>query len=114
MASRVEATMTSAEVQAIVKAEIGGDWSQSNAHGVDLRKCLVQPRKVACRNTFPKLHGGKPLELWIVLEETPGRRDGYLIVFDETQRVFGLADWDGETPVFLGFHGTFLNTLEGM
>jgi|SRR5258708_4822342 hypothetical protein len=106
--------MTSAEVQMLVKTEIGGDWSQSNAHGVDLRKCLVQPRKVACRNTFPKLHGGKPLELWIVLEERPDKRDGYLIVFDETQRVFGLADWDGETPVFLGFHGTFLNTLEGM
>jgi hypothetical protein len=107
-------SMTSAEVRAIVKAEIGADWSQPNDHGVDLRKCLVQPRKVTCRNTFPKLHGGRPLQLWIVLEETPGKRDGYLIVFDETQRVFGLADWDGDTPVFLGFHGSFQDTLQGM
>lgn len=106
--------MTSAEVRAIVEAEIGGDWSQSNSHGVDLRKCVVRPRKVACRNTFPKLNKGKPLEFWIVLEEHPGRKDGYLIVFDEDQRRFGLADWSNETPVFLGFHGTFMNTLLGM
>ena len=51
--------MTSAEVRAIVEAEVGGNWLQSNAHAVDLRKCLVQPRKIACRNTFPKLDGGK-------------------------------------------------------
>jgi hypothetical protein len=114
MAFTVEATMSSAEVQAIIEAEIDGNRSQSIAHGVDLRRCLVHPRKVACRNTFPKLHDGRPLELWIVLEETPGSRDGYLIVYDETKRVFGLAAWDGETPVFLGFHGTFLNTLNGM
>jgi hypothetical protein len=106
--------MTSAELQEIVHGEIGGDWSQSNSHGVDLRKCLVQPRKVACRNTFPMLHGGRPLQLWIVLEETPDCRNGYLIVFDETQRAFGLAVWDGETPVFLGFHGTSVDTLQGM
>jgi hypothetical protein len=110
----MEKAMTAADVRAIVEAEIGGNWSQSNAHSVDLRKCLVQPRKVACRNTFPKLDGGKLLQLWIVLEETPGTKDGYLIVFDEARRVFGLADWEGDTPVFLGFHGSFLNTLQGM
>ena len=106
--------MTAADVRALVEAEISDDWSQSNSHHVDLRQCLVMPRLVSCRNTFPKLAGGMPLELWIVLEETPGKRDGYLIVFDERKRVFGLADWDGDTPVFLGFHGTFLNTLRGM
>jgi hypothetical protein len=106
--------MTAADVRAIIESEIGGDWSQTNAHGVDLRRCLIPPRKVKCRNTFPKLRGGKPLSLWIVLEETPGTRDGYLIVFDGKRNTFGLADWDGDTPVFLGFHGSFLNTLQGM
>jgi hypothetical protein len=57
--------MTSDEVQAVIEAEVGGDWSQSNAYGVDLRNCLVQPRKVACRNTFPKLDEGKPLQLGV-------------------------------------------------
>lgn len=106
--------MTPTEVQAIVAAEIGGDWSQSNIHGVDLRSCLVQPRQTACRNTFPRLDGGRPLQLWIVLEERPRTRQGYLIVFDERHGRFGLADWKDDTPVLLGFHGSFLNTLRGM
>jgi hypothetical protein len=106
--------MPSAEVRGIVEAEFGGDWSQPNAHGIDLRKCLVEPRLVSCRNTFPQLNGGRPLTLWIVLEETPGSRDGYLIVYDERQGAFGLADWDSDVPVFLGYHGTFMATLRGM
>lgn len=106
--------MTPADVRAIVESELVGDWSQSNSHGVDLKTCLVEPRKVASRNTFPMLDGGKPLQLWIVLEETPGRSDGYLIVFDDLQGKFGLADWNGTTPVFLGYHGSFVNTLQGM
>lgn len=106
--------MMPAEVRAIVESEIDGDWSRSNSHRVDLRKCVVRPRKVACRNTFPKLNGGKPLDLWIVLEERPGTKDGYLIVFDEQRKVFGLADWGGETPAFIGYYGSFLNTLQGM
>jgi len=108
--------MSSADVRAIVEAEIGDESLQSNLHGVDLRKCLVQPRKVSCRNTFPKLDDGKPLDLWIVLEETPGEKGGYLIVYDEIRKAFGLAvwDWNGDTPVFIGFHGDFISTLQGM
>lgn len=106
--------MTSAEVRAIVESEIGAIWSQSNSHGIDLKKCIVLPRTVNCRNTLPKLNKGNPPELWIVLEKHPGRRDGDLIVFDEDRRRFGLADLSDVTPVFLGFHGTFMNTLLGM
>ena len=106
--------MTSAEVRAIVESELAGDWSQSNSHGVDLKRCIVEPRKVVCRNTFPMLKGGRSLHLWIVLEETPGKNDGYLIVFDDPQGKFGPAVWDGKTAVFLGFHGSFVKTLQGM
>jgi hypothetical protein len=106
--------MTPAEITAVVRAEIGDDWDRENPHNVDLRRCLVTPRKVSCRNTFPQLEGGRALDMWIVLEETPGENEGYLIVFDEQKRKFGLADWDEDTPVFLGYHGTFLDTLDGM
>lgn len=106
--------MTSGEVRAVVEAQIGTDWDRSNPHGVDLRVSLVEPRKVRCRNTFPKLNGGRPLDLWVVLEEVPGSKDGYLIVFDERKGAFGLADWTNDTVVFLGYHGTFLETLDGM
>lgn len=106
--------MTPADVRAIVELELRGDWLQSNSHGVDLRACLVEPRRVSCRNTFPMLNGGQPLELWIVLEETPGSSDGYLIVFDDVQEKFGLADRNGNMPVFLGYYRSFINTLEAM
>lgn len=105
---------TAGDVRTIVDAELGGNLPQSSGHGINLRRCLIEPRKVKCQNTFPKLKGGKPLELWIVLEETPGTSDGYLIVFDEETHQFGLAAWTDSTPVFLGFYGTFLSTLECM
>src|SRR5437879_569311 len=47
-----EDVVTKVEVRAIIEEEIQGDWSISNAHKVDLRRCLVSPRKVSCRNTF--------------------------------------------------------------
>src|SRR5262245_14295045 len=106
--------MTSAEVRRIVEAEIGEDWSRTNLHKTDLRRCLIEPRKHRCRNTFPKMDEGRPLDLWIVLEEFPREKRGYLIVFDDQTQRFGLADWEESGPVFLGFHGTFINTLEGM
>jgi hypothetical protein len=106
--------MTPNEVRAIVEAESGNDWSRKNPHGVDLRTCLVTPRMVSCQNTFPQVEGGQPLDLWIVLEETPGTKDGYLIAFDERKHKFGLADWNGDIPVFLGYHGSFMDTLEGV
>jgi hypothetical protein len=106
--------VTAAEVQALVLEEIGDDWSLSNAHGVDLRKCLVPPRKVRCKNTFPELRGGKPFDVWIVLEETPGSPDGYLIIFDEGRQAFGLADWYEGRPSLCGFYGSFRATLIGM
>ena len=106
--------MTPADVRALVEAQIRGDWDRTNPHGVELRRSVVEPRKVWCRNTFPRLKAGRPLDLWIVLEETPGTKAGYLIVFDERNGKFGLADWSDDTVVFLGYHGTFLDTLDGM
>jgi hypothetical protein len=106
--------MTPDEVRAIVEAEIGNDRSRSDPHGVDLKACLVTPWMVSCQNTFPQLEGGRPLNLWMVLEESPDKKDGYLITFDEQNHKFGLAAWSGDIPVFLGYHGGFINTLEGM
>lgn len=50
----------------------------------------------------------------MVLEDKPGRQAGYLIVFDETRGWFGLAVWDADTPVFLGFHRSFLRAFDHM
>ena len=85
--------MTPEEVRQCVESQIGDRWDETNAHGVDLRKCLVPPRKVKMINR--KVVKGKlkdsVVEVWIVLEETPGDPKGYTILFDEEDRSFGLA-----------------------
>jgi len=104
--------MSPAEVAELVAAEINGEWSRSNAHGVDLRKCLVAPAKRLYEDSFAE---GRTIELWLVLEERPADGSGYKIVFDETTRQFGLATSSrGGRDVFIGFYGNFIATLEAM
>ena len=105
--------MDASEVSRVVTDEIGDDWSISNAHGVDLKRCLVFPTKHDYRDSFNE---GADISLWLVLEEVPEDNSGYKIVFDETTQRFGLATGDAQRQhdVFLGFYGTFLETLEAM
>src|SRR6266516_5723490 len=37
--------MSPSDVSKIITDEIAGDWSRSNLHGLDLRKCLVTPER---------------------------------------------------------------------
>jgi hypothetical protein len=104
--------MSPDEVTKIVEHEIGGDWSHSNAHGVDLRTCLLRPERHTFSDPFDDT---KSFDLWLVLEEHPQTRGGYKIVFDEQRREFGLATRDQHgRDVFLGFYGTFMETFDGM
>ena len=104
--------MTPEQVREIIINEIGGDWMRTNAHGVDLRACLVDPPR---RRTYlDSFNQNVSVELWLVLEEDPNLHSGYEIVFSETERQFGLATSSDDGPVFIGWHGSFLETLEGM
>lgn len=104
--------MKASEVSELIEREINGDWSLSNAHGVDLRRCLVAP---TVRVYEDCLRDGETLELWLVLEETPEDESGYKIVFNEKSGAFGLAMRDvHDRDIYLGPHGTFLATLAGM
>jgi len=100
--------MKQSEISKIIEQEINGNWSLSNLHGVDLRKCLVEPVKQVFVDSFNE---GKIIQLWLVLEEVPEDKSGYKIIFDEGTRMFGLATSNG---VLIGFHGTFIKTLESM
>lgn len=110
--------MTAKEVKDYVAAQIDGRWTESNAHGVDLRKCLVPPRKVKMINRLVK-NGqivDSIVDVWVVLEEIP-RGDGYWIFFDEDDGGFGLASKGFPTdnhPVICGYYGDFWTTLKGM
>lgn len=103
--------MTALEVSAIIAREIAEDWYVSNWHGVALPNCLVEPVKRFYENSF---QAGEWLELWLVLEENPSTKAGYKIVFDEAKGWFGLAIGGQTQDVFIGYYGTFRETLEGM
>jgi hypothetical protein len=103
--------MTSLEVKNRVEQEIGNDWTRSNAHGVDLKNCLVYPELQPFLNSTNEFM----VDLWLVLEENPQTRQGYKIVFDENSGMFGLAvsDQNG-CGTFLGYYGDFNTTLDAM
>ena len=82
-----------------------------NSHHVNLDKCRVTPSRITCANS---LNGNAPIQLWIVLREPPETKGGYLVVFDEARGTFGLAVERGLLPVFLGWYGSFTETLTGM
>lgn len=109
--------MTSEEVRSLVEQEIGGEWALTNAHGCDLRRCLVNPEL----REYGDFGGGRDLDnpvtsisLWLVLEENPDDCSGYKIVYGEECGMFGLASSSARGDVFLGFYGTFREAFTGM
>ncbi len=99
--------MSPAEISRAIATEINGDRTRRNPHGVDLKRCLVKP---VLRRFADGGNKARSLELWLVLDEHPMAHDGYAVVFDDSQGQYGLANGD----VFLGYYGTFLQTLDAM
>lgn len=53
--------------------------------------------------------------LWTVLDSDPSDKQSYKIVYDEDENIFGLAMADPEgVKLFLGYYGTFMETLNDM
>ena len=109
--------MTGEAVRELVEQEIAGEWSLTNLHGCDLRRCLVSPKL----REYDDSGGGRPLvdpppviRLWLVLEETPEDRDGYKIVYGGEAGMFGLAVSGSPRDVFIGYYGSFRETYRGM
>jgi len=100
--------MTPKEISKLIEKEINGDWSISNAHGCDLKKCLIRPKK---RN----LHSSDKIkEFWVVLEEDPETLEGFKVFFDEASRKFGLAGYSEPVGYVCNFHDTFLEAFKSM
>ena len=109
--------MTAEGVRELIDREVAGDWSLTNLHGCDLRRCLVPP----VLREYDDCGAGRPLvepysiiRLWLVLEELPEDQSGYKIVYGEEAGMFGLAVPGTSRDVFIGYYGSFLDTYRGM
>lgn len=101
--------MTRREISQIIEKEINGDWTITNWHNVDLKKCLIRPR----RKEF-SVYGGKVEKFWLVLEECPETLECFKIVFDEKTKRFGLAQFGESHDYILGWHNSFLEAFKAM
>jgi hypothetical protein len=102
--------MTRSEVTSLVDEQIGGDWGHSNLHGVDLRRCLVEPRQLTVFDAQRS-----PLDVWLVLEEVPGGPGGYVVVYEEESACFGLVTNAHRVDALLiGLYGSFFDALDAM
>lgn len=109
--------MTAEGVRQLIQSEVAGDWSLTNLHGCELRRCLVPPvlREFDdCGSSRLLLEPCPLIRLWLVLEELPEDRSGYKIVYGEEAGAFGLAIPGNDRDVFIGYYGSFLDTYRGM
>jgi hypothetical protein len=97
------------EIVRIIEKEIGGDWTISNAHGCDLKECLVRPK----RRKF-KLFDDTVRNMYVVLEEYPETHEGYNVIFDSASGRFGLGQSTDSRNYVLGFHNSFLAAFKAM
>lgn len=100
--------MTPKEISIMIEKEINGDWSISNWHNCDLKKCLVRPKRRKLK-FFDEIR-----EVWIVLEEHPETLDGFKVFFDEENNKFGLAGHSEPIGYVCNSHDTFLAALKSM
>jgi hypothetical protein len=101
------------EIKDLISNEIKGNFSITNFHGVDLKKCLIEP----FRQTFEKSYKvGELDDLFVVLKEFPQTNKGYLIAYNPREKLFGLGlqGAEGNYPLVLGYYDTFLEALQGM
>ena len=113
--------MTSEAVAELVRKQIAGRWDTTNAHRVDLNRCLVPPVRIPVVATLQGPNGSAQAstvkDVWLVLEEEPETKDGYKIVYEEDADTFGLACEGLPTEsylVYLGSYGDFMTTLGAM
>lgn len=86
-------------------------------HGItkdNLHQMLVEPTVIELVD-----FSGQRSKYWLVLDEQPeDLNDGYLVVYDEQENLFGLATKTAiqskETGLLIGLYGSFIDTLNNM
>ena len=108
--------MIADEIRRKVESIIGANWDETNAHGTDLRRCLVTPKLVKCDNKLERQSSADPefRYLWVVVKESAESDFGYAIVCDSAAKNFGLAASDQNGYLFLGWYLDFWAVYKGM
>ncbi len=97
-------------IEGLVLNAIADNWSKTNLHGVNLRKCLVRPERIIALNA-----NEKERNIWLVLLEVPETRLGYGIGYNEESRQFGLLQFTKEhEPFLIGLYGGFFDAFDVM
>jgi uncharacterized protein YpuA (DUF1002 family) len=103
--------MTPQEIKQIINEELKAEPDWKDVHGIDLSKSLIEPIKQTYVDTIDQ---SKSDIFWTVLEETSDKK-GYKIFFDEQIKMFGLGmNYNNDKLINIGYHGSFLKTLQGM
>ena len=89
-----------------------------NAHGITLENIAehrVVPPQLATFENAGGPSGPAEIDAWIVLDECPDSDSaGYLVVFDPSAQMYGLAVKSDPVPVFIGCYGSLVETLNAM
>ena len=105
--------MTSAEVLAVVRDQVGPAWNRTDwPHGVLLERDAIDPPAKA--TVHVAWDPDEQRDVWVVLEEPSDDHAGYRIVYCEQEDAFGLATPIEPGLLLLGFYGDFVTTLECM
>jgi hypothetical protein len=90
------------ELSKLIADDLAANPDFSNSHRIDIGASLAAPTRLTCEDS---LRDNASLDLSLVLEECPGGKHGYLVVFDEERCQFGLAVPGKRDPVFIGYYG---------
>jgi hypothetical protein len=111
--------MDSTQIERQVRDEWRAAESGRNPHGLSPdRNLVIPPYPKTFRNSFFESQSEVPfrrretLTMWVVVDELQeSDKEGYLIVFDDRDKKYGLAI---KPDLFIGYYGTLVETIAAM
>ena len=115
---KIRKMISSEEVKNIVSNELLESSKINNWHGINqsnINQHLIKPVKIKLVNPLTNLLQ----EYWLVLDEIPeSKRNGYLIVYSEDDKSFGLATKQntifGDIGMCVSLYDSFIDALNAM